>query len=156
TAEKPITPVAIGAEQKKGAAPASKEPAVPEDDSGLAEGSETADAEEEIISVADKLKDKIISKITFDWKETVGASVFSRAGYLCVVFDKTKDVNISGLVINNPEYFSKGEQMPNPFYTILRFKLRGSVNTAVYKEENNWVVAFLKEAVNPEHTSKMD
>lgn len=117
---------------------------------------EDESAPEVVIPIADKVKDNLLSKLVFDWDSPVAASVFKRAGYLWIVFDKAKEINVPGLIMNNPEYFSKGEQMPNRFYTILRMKLRGNFNTVAFKEKDNWVIGFTKTPFALENTSTID
>ncbi len=107
-------------------------------------------------SVADAVKDKLLSKLVFSWDTPVAASVFKRAGYLWVVFDKAKDANVRNIIAKNSEYFTGGEQMPNRFYTILRLKLKNDINTVSYKDGDNWVVGLAKDKIAPAHIFKVD
>lgn len=109
-----------------------------------------------IISAAEHFKDSLLSKMVFEWDDKVSASVFKRAGYLWIVFDKNKEVNVKSLLQENSAYFVKGEQMPNRFYTILRLKLKDDINFVSYKENNNWVVGFVKDKAAPLQTAKID
>ena len=102
---------------------------------------------------AEKSNSRLLSKIVFNWDEPVAASVFKRAGYLWVVFDKAKEINIAGLVSSNPDYFLGGKQMPNRFYTILRLKLKKDINILASKEDNNWIVGVFGEKVQPAQSS---
>ena len=43
-------------------------------------------------SMAEQMDGKLLSKLAFSWDEQVAASVFKRAGYLWIVFDKAKEV----------------------------------------------------------------
>jgi|GEM_PF-3517010 len=108
------------------------------------------------IPIAERVNGKLLSKMVFEWNEPVAASVFNRAGYLWLVFDKSKDINIASLINKNSEYFLSGTQMPNRFYTILRLRLKKDINTVSYKENNNWVVGFVTEKIKPAQFSRIE
>jgi hypothetical protein len=99
----------------------------------------------------DAKKSSVKSKIVFPWGEDkVAASVFVRGDYLWVVFDKFKLIDVAKIVSNNKNIFGPSEQIDNPSYTILHFKLLDKSNFVVYKDGGDWVVGYTESKLLPD------
>lgn len=97
-----------------------------------------------------------IDKITFNWSEFVGASIFVRGDYLWVIFDKSQPFDVDKIIKKNATFFESGEQIKNKHYSILRFKLAYPINVIAYRDNDDWVVGITDKEVAPPDSPKFD
>jgi hypothetical protein len=96
-------------------------------------------------------KNSLKTKIVFPWAEDkIASSVFARGDYLWVIFDKFKSVNVAKIVNDNKGIFSAAEQIDNPSYTILHFRMADRANFIVYKDGNDWVLGSTETKILPD------
>lgn len=91
--------------------------------------------------VSAKATAKTVS-LVFDWPETVGAAVFERAPFIWIVFDRRAQINLAPLRQAAKSMVSNIEQLPVSEGTVLRVRPLPGVSPQVYREANNWVIAF--------------
>jgi len=125
-----------------------------QDNSNEESAQSTAPPEIEIPEIEDysedfEKKEGSLANLFFKWDEAVGASVFQRGAYLWVVFDKYVETDTNTIIARNPEIFEEAEQLPNKYFTILRFKITDQYFALPYKDENNWIVSISKQKVLP-------
>jgi len=99
-----------------------------------------------------EVKEQVInftSAINFAWTQDTGLALFTRGDYLWAVFDKYQKVDIKKVVNDNTSLITSGDQLDNSHYTILRLKLKKSVNIAAKREGSyDWQVGFTNDKIN--------
>lgn len=89
-----------------------------------------------------------VTQIAFGWREDVGAAVFTRAGYLWIVFDKVRKLDTRGLKSKRGKMIAGFDQRFLPNATVVRFPLAHDLSPSVRKEGTTWVVE-ISGAVKP-------
>jgi tetratricopeptide (TPR) repeat protein len=90
---------------------------------------------------------EISLKVEFD--EPSAAAVFRRAGYLWVVFDRYKQVDVAALAKAGAPYISLVEQLPYRTNTILRLVTQPDINPSMRRNGLDWILDFRSLPLRP-------
>lgn len=91
-----------------------------------------------------------VSSMRFGWAENVPAAVFTRAGYLWVVFDQEVSLDVSKLKRESLQIISLPEQIGTNKGTVFRAKLVDGVSASVWRDGNTWVVDLVPQQSRPD------
>ncbi len=86
----------------------------------------------------------------FEWPEPVGAAVFERAGFVWVIFDKRKPINLAPLREAGKGLVSGIEQLPIGKASVLRMIPSQGIGAAAKRDGTNWVVEFRRGKTRPD------
>ncbi len=90
-----------------------------------------------------------VTRLSFAWREKVGAAVFTRAGFLWVVFDREASLDFNGLGRGRREGVGTFEQRPLAGATVVRFELTSGANPVVRRDGTAWVVELVNAESRP-------
>jgi len=90
---------------------------------------------------------EISLRVEFD--EPSAAAVFRRAGYLWVVFDRYKQVDVAALAKAGAPYISLVEQLPYRTNTILRLVTQPDINPSMRRNGLDWILDFRSLPLRP-------
>ena len=79
-------------------------------------------------------------RVAFPWQEPVAAAVFERGGYLWIVFDRLRRVDLSGLGPDLKGLLGLAEQLPSTRSTVLRFRFDPALHPMVRRDQASWIV----------------
>ncbi len=88
--------------------------------------------------------------LRFDWGEPVAAAVFRRAGFLWVVFDKPKDVDIAALRKAGGNAIRAIERIPVDGATALRMDTVSGINPSLRRDGLAWLLDFQRQPLQPQ------
>ena len=91
-----------------------------------------------------------VSSMRFGWSENVPAAVFTRAGYLWVVFDQEVSLDVSKLKSESLQIISLPQQIDSDKGTVFRAKLVDGVSASVWRDGNTWVVDLVPQQSRPD------
>ena len=91
-----------------------------------------------------------VNSMRFNWKENVPVAVFTRAGYLWVVFDQKVSLDFSKLRSDKLEIISQPQQIETNKGTAFRTKLVDGISVAVWRDGNTWVVDLAPQQARPD------
>ena len=91
-----------------------------------------------------------VSSMRFGWSENVPAAVFTRAGYLWVVFDQEVSLDVLNLKSESLQIISLPQQIDSDKGTVLRAKLVDGVSPSVWRDGNTWVVDLVPQQSRPD------
>ena len=91
-----------------------------------------------------------VNSMRFNWKENVPAAVFTRAGYLWIVFDQKASLDFSKLRSDKLEIISQPQQIETNKGTAFRTKLVDGISAAVWRDGNTWVVDLAPQQARPD------
>ncbi|MEE8515582.1 MAG: hypothetical protein V3T02_02975, partial [Alphaproteobacteria bacterium] len=87
-----------------------------------------------------------VTQLAFEWREEVGAAVFTRAGFLWVVFDKARKLDTRRLKSKRGKMIAGFDQRILSGATVVRLPLADDVTPRVQKDGTTWVVEISRVA----------
>lgn len=90
-----------------------------------------------------------VTRLSFGWREKVGAAVFIRAGFLWVVFDHEASLGLDGLGRGRGKDVGRSEQRTLAGATVVRFEVASDANPVVRRDGTAWIVELVKGASRP-------
>ncbi len=93
-----------------------------------------------------RLRNGDVIQLAFGWREEVGAAVFTRAGFLWVVFDKARKLDTSGLRGKRSKMIAGFDQRIVSGATVVRLPLANDVSPSVQRDGTAWVVEISSAA----------
>ncbi|MFN3076222.1 MAG: tetratricopeptide repeat protein [Alphaproteobacteria bacterium] len=91
---------------------------------------------------------RVIS-LSFSWNEPAAAAVFRRAGYLWVVFDRPKEMDLSLLRRLGGDVVQAIEQIPSKSATAVRILTRPGFNPSLRREGLLWILDLQRQPLRP-------
>lgn len=101
-------------------------------------------------------QDNNVVSVRFEWTQPVPAAVFTRAGYVWVVFGAPARFDLAG--INSADYHLFGEktQIPVTGGSAVRFPTVEGVNPRVWRDNAVWIVDFRPQNSRPDVPLRVD
>lgn len=94
--------------------------------------------------------------IRFEWTEPVVAAVFSRAGYLWVVFDQLVTMDLRALNAQSWQIMGPATQIPVRPGSALRVPIVSGINPRVLRDGNAWVLDLRPQSQRPDVSLNVD
>jgi tetratricopeptide (TPR) repeat protein len=98
------------------------------------------------ISMENDLDEQVL---VFTWRFPVGAAVFTRAGYLWVIFDEESTADLVAVQPFLNDRLLSAEQARGSDQTLFRFRLKGGQGIVTERHENSWVVRISDTQIPP-------
>jgi len=93
--------------------------------------------------------------IHFEWRYRVSSAVFSRGGYLWVIFDEEAEPDLAALQPFLNDRITTAEQARDRDQTLFRFTLNDEQGVVVSAEDNRWTVSLMDEEQTPSNPITM-
>jgi tetratricopeptide (TPR) repeat protein len=96
------------------------------------------------------LKKNNIDSLYFNWNKPVPAAVFTRAGYLWVVFDEKAKLDLSEIQNSNLQIIRNLMQLPAKMGAVFRAKIAPGISPSVWRDGEAWVVDLSPQLSRPD------
>lgn len=93
-----------------------------------------------------------VSSLSFSWNIAVGAASFMRNGYLWVIFDHTKNIDLDEIRKLGGSMVKDVIQIPHSHATVLRFTLPENTKAGMRQEGLLWIVDLYTNDLAPQVT----
>ena len=95
-------------------------------------------------------KDLVLTaKLLFPWKEKVSIAAFARNHTLWIVFDAFRPIDLHQFIEAHPDTISRGDQLNNRHYTILRLNMTKTLYPKVEQHGFDWEVNLYEHSPSP-------
>ncbi|MBO6559969.1 MAG: hypothetical protein JJ959_05505 [Nisaea sp.] len=108
-----------------------------------------------VIPVTASLDNSIVS-VRFEWTQPVAAAVFSRAGYVWVVFGAQAQFDMTALEKADFQLLGAKAQVPVNGGSAVRFPTVEGVNPRVWRDNAVWIVDFRPQNSRPDVPLRVD
>lgn len=94
--------------------------------------------------------------LRFDWPTATAASVFTRAGFMWVVFDTPVIFDVANINSVPQQMFGTAQQVPATSGSVLRMALVPGINPRVWRDGLAWIIDLAPQAMNPDVPLQVD